>query len=67
MSGRCFACGKKLGRRPMLVTCSDEQDVFVGSECGKMIVAAKADGWQPPKGGPRLYALQYDPKGERQS
>lgn len=60
----CYACGKRLGKRPKLVTCADEQDVFVGSECGKLIEQAKAVGWQPPKGGPRLYDLRYDPKGK---
>lgn len=60
---KCFACDRKLGRNPALVTCSDAQDVLVGSECARLIMAGGVDGWQPPKGGPRLYALKFDPKG----
>lgn len=63
MPRECFACGRKLGRNPKLVTCEDEQDVFVGTECGKEIERAGALGWLPPKGGPRLYDLRHDPKG----
>lgn len=59
---QCFACGRPLGRTPLLVTCEDEQDVFVGSGCGKEVIIAGPWGWQPPKGGPRLFALAYDPK-----
>lgn len=59
---RCFACDKPLGRNPKLVTCADEQDVYVGSGCGTLIERAGAEGWQPPKGGPRLYDLRHDPK-----
>lgn len=58
----CFACGRRLGKNPTLVTCVDEQDVFVGSECAKMIDKSGATGWQPPRGGPRLYSLRHDPK-----
>ena len=60
--GRCFACDRKLGKNPAVVTCSDEQDVFVGSECYKDILAAGKDGWVPPSGGPRLFTLKNDPK-----
>lgn len=60
---RCFVCGRRLGRNPLLVTCADEQDVFVGSECAKLIERAGAAGYQPPDGGPRLYVLAHDPKG----
>lgn len=59
----CFACGRKLGRNPALVTCADEQDVFVGTECARLVMKGGAEGWQPPKGGPRLFALKHDPKG----
>jgi hypothetical protein len=62
---RCYACDRKLGKSPKLVTCEDEQDVYVGSECYKLIVAGATQGYQPPLGGPRLYLLEYDPKGKR--
>ncbi len=64
MTKVCFACGRRLGRNPKLVTCIDEQDVFVGTECGKLVEQSKEAGYQPPKGGPRLYDLRYDPKGK---
>ena len=59
---RCFLCDRPLGRNPTLVTCQDEQDVFVGRECVRLIQATGAAGYQPPTG-PRLYALKHDPKG----
>lgn len=56
---RCFACSKRLGKTPKLIGCKDDQTAFVGSECFKCIAAAGEQGWQPPKGGPRLYLLQF--------
>jgi hypothetical protein len=68
--GKCFACGKKLGKTPQLVTCEDEQDVFVGRECYKLIKASGKDGYAPTgnhgRGGPRLFTLPNDPKGSRE-
>ena len=64
-TNRCYACNRKLGKSPKLVTCEDEQDVYVGSECYKYIVVGAAQGYQPPLGGPRLYLFEYDPKGKR--
>lgn len=61
----CFACGRRLGKNPLVVTCVDEQDVTVGRECAKAIQAAGAAGYQPPRGGPRLFLLEFDPKGSR--
>jgi hypothetical protein len=61
----CFACDKPLkdtATRGLLVTCADEQTVFVGAECFRHIKAGREAGWQPKKGGPRLYMLQYKPK-----
>jgi hypothetical protein len=49
---KCYACGRKLGKNPHIAICEDEQDVFVGSECYKLI---GPNGYQPPLGGPRLY------------
>lgn len=53
---KCFACGRKLGRKPVLVDTRDAQLVYVGRECYKLVRAAGNAGYQPPKGGPRLYA-----------
>lgn len=57
MAERCFACDRKLGRSPLLVDTRDGQLVYVGRECAKMIRAGGSAGWQPPKGGPRLWVL----------
>lgn len=54
---KCFACDRKLGGSPQLVDTRDDQHVFVGAECFGLIVAAGNKGYQPPKGGPRLYLL----------
>jgi hypothetical protein len=58
---KCFACGRKLGRTPKLVTCADDQTVHVGVECYREITKGGADGYQPPRGGPRLYLIQFKP------
>lgn len=55
---RCFACDKKLGRTPHRADTRDAQTVLVGSECYKLIVEAGEAGYQPPKGGPRLWVLR---------
>ena len=57
MRNKCFACGRKLGTAPKLVDTRDGQMVYVGSECGKEIDRAGYVGYQPPKGGPRLYPI----------
>jgi hypothetical protein len=62
MIERCFACGKKLGKSPALVDTRDAQLVFVGSECLKKVLAAGENGWQPPRGGPRLFPLSKEQK-----
>ena len=54
---KCFACGRKLGETPMLVDTRDDQLVYVGRECAKLVIASGEAGYQPPLGGPRLYAL----------
>ncbi len=53
----CFACDRKLGRNPALVDTRDGQTVFVGSECFKLVKVAGEAGYQPPKGGPRLWLI----------
>lgn len=52
----CFACGRALGRTPMIADTLDGQLVFVGRECGREIEAGGKNGWQPSRGGPRLYS-----------
>lgn len=56
-TNKCFACDKRLGKNPKTADTRDDQIVFVGSECFKMIEKAGEAGYQPPKGGPRLYPL----------
>lgn len=53
----CFACDRRLGRKPLLVDTRDSQKVYVGSECAKHVKRAGDAGWQPPKGGPKLYPI----------
>lgn len=55
---RCFACGRKLGSTKLIEADTlEDQRVFVGPECAKHIRTAGDRGWQPPRGGPRLYPL----------
>lgn len=54
---KCFACDRKLSRSYALVDTRDGQTVYIGSECFKLVVAAGDKGYQPPKGGPRLYPI----------
>jgi hypothetical protein len=56
----CFACDCPMNSK-YLVRCIDEQTVFIGSECFKRVRTAGADGWQPSKGGPRLFTIQDAP------
>lgn len=57
---RCFACDRVLGKTPHLVDTRDAQKVYVGRECYKLIVAAGQVGYQPVKGGPRLWATEKE-------
>lgn len=45
MDERCFACGRAVGQSPKMADTRDDQIVFVGRECYKLIVAAGADGY----------------------
>lgn len=58
---RCFACDRLMSLSPVLVDTRDGQTVYVGKDCAKRVLAAGNDGYQPPKGGPKLYQL---PKGQ---
>ena len=65
---KCFACGLKFRRNthglivfhPWAITI-DGQRVYVGADCHKRIVACGVDGYQPPKGGPRLWCEMFAP------
>jgi len=61
---RCFACDRPLGKTPRLVDTRDAQQVFVGVECAKHIDRAGDAGYQPPKGGPRLYPIAVTGRSE---
>lgn len=54
---RCYACDKQIRNTPYLVDTRDAQVVFVGPECFKRIRDSGPDGYQPPKGGPRLWTI----------
>lgn len=55
----CFACGRPIKNDDgYLVGCADEQDVGVGGDCYRKIRKADWEGYQPSKGGPRLYLLE---------
>jgi hypothetical protein len=59
---KCFACDRPLGKNPhRAVTEDGAQIVFVGGECWKLI---GPNGYQPPKGGPRLFRGKFSPSGE---
>lgn len=57
---RCFACNARLSR-PEFVFLTDHMsdgkhyEVNVGPECFHHVETAGAEGYQPPKGGPRLF------------
>jgi hypothetical protein len=53
---KCFACDKPLNSYNCVDT-RDDQVVFVGSECYRKIIASGETGYQPPKGGPRLWRV----------
>lgn len=56
---RCFACDHVIRRKvPYQVDTRDAQIVFVGPECFRLVIAAGELGYQPPKGGPRLFPLK---------
>lgn len=52
----CYACSRPLRTwPPATALTSDDSRVYVGPECHAYIVAGGDEGWQPPKGGPRLF------------
>lgn len=56
---KCYACDRKLDENAWQAKTSDNQEVYVGSECFKHIKKAGQLGYQPPKGGPRLYLAEF--------
>ena len=56
----CYACGKRTkGTRSYTLTAvlvdDDGRRVPVGPDCQRRIKAADVHGFEPPKGGPRLF------------
>ena len=54
---RRFACGRPVGKGPRKAIASDGQTVLVGASCHRLVRAARASGFAPPLGGPRLFML----------
>lgn len=60
---RCFACDKFMrSYQNDVVITSDGQTVYAGPDCFKLIKKAKEHGYQPPKGGPKLYLIGEQPR-----
>lgn len=67
MDDKCFACARAFRKNswgnipyhPEVLTEDGAQRVFVGYDCYRKIVEAGAVGYQPPLGGPRLFAEQH--------
>lgn len=65
---RCYACGKRFHdpnrRQDVFLLDDDHRAVLVGPECFRKVVASGWLGYQPMRGGPRLfiekrYAVEY--------
>lgn len=64
MEKKCFACDKKVkNSRYFAHTLDGQENVLVGFECAKNILICKGleMGYQPPKGGPKLFFTMLDP------
>jgi hypothetical protein len=58
-AGECYSCGRRLRPRPPREAYLEDDDhraVFVGPDCFRQVHAVQADGYLPPRGGPRLFA-----------
>ena len=58
-AGEYYACGRRLRPGPPREGYLDDDDhraVFVGPDCFRKVHSAPADGYRPPRGGPRLFA-----------
>lgn len=61
MIERCFACDTGLIGKPCKLITRDGQTVHVGKGCFSQAKAAGIEGWQPRKGGPRLFLIEATP------
>jgi hypothetical protein len=52
---QCFACGEPIKSAARAVWTRDPQRQFVGLDCFRKVAHAGAEGYQPDKGGPRLF------------
>lgn len=59
-SGKCFSCGAILKVWRVAFTI-DGQSVFIGSSCAKKTARSGSAGWQPDRGGPRLFISRVPP------
>jgi hypothetical protein len=58
-AGECYACGRRLRPGPpreVYLEDDDHRAVFVGPDWFRKVHSAPADGYPPPRGGPRLFA-----------
>lgn len=51
----CFACNQLFKHRPRIADTQDGQTVYIGNNCYQKIKKAGYEGYQPPKGGPKLF------------
>lgn len=64
MEKKCFACDRKIRKSGGYVAHTlDGQNVSVGSECAKQVYICKGFemGYQPPKGGPKIFFTMLGP------
>lgn len=52
---RCYLCERPIYTTVHKVYTSDGQTQFAGEECYRMVRDSGLDGYQPPKGGPRVW------------
>ena len=58
-AGECYVCGRRLRPCPpreVYLEDDGHRAVFVGPDCFRKVHSAPADGYRPPRGGPRLFA-----------
>lgn len=56
-SDGCYLCGRKMQSTRYLVDTGEDQDVYVGAECYRKVVAAGKAGIKVPDSGVRLYPM----------
>lgn len=57
----CYCCGKLMKYRTAAIYTSDGQPQWVGLDCYKHIVSAGKIGFQPKRGGPKLFKENPNP------